>query len=194
MNRRDILKTAAWLSGAAIATPLATAVLTGCTESPPETKPPTAPNGLAGHHFFSPDSFARVTLVADTLLPATDSPAASAVGVPETLDSMLGLVLNTDYVNSFRRVWADLEAFLERQGFAGLNAEEREALLSELETADEASVASAREALVMLKQQVVIFYLTSETIAEEHLNYLPIPGQYQPCISVDDVNNTAWAI
>lgn len=193
MNRRDILKTAAWLSGAAIAAPLASAVLTGCTEPPPDAR--TNAKTLSGqHHFFSAEGFAQVTLVADTLLPATDSPSASAVGVPETLDSMLGLVLNTDYVDSFRPLWTDLEALLERQGFAGLNAREREALLSDLETAQEAQLASAREALVMLKQQVVIFYLTSETVAEEYLNYLPIPGQYQPCISVDDVDNTAWAI
>lgn len=193
MNRRDILKTAAWLSGAAIAAPLASAVLTGCTEAPPNAK--TSPDAKGGQHlFFSAEGFARVTQVADTLLPATDSPSASAVGVPQTLDTMLGLVLNTDYVDSFRRLWTDLEAFLDRQGFAGLNAQEREALLSDLETTQEASVASPREALVMLKQQVVIFYLTSETVAEEYLNYLPIPGQYQPCISVDDVDNTAWAI
>ncbi len=192
MNRRDILKTAAWLSGATIAAPLATAVLTGCTESPPDSRASAEAQGQL--HFFSPEGFKRATLVANTLLPATDSPSASDVGVPETLDRMLGLVLNVDYVNTFRRLWADLEVFLDREGFAGLNAKEREALLSELETVENAALASAREALVMLKQQVVVFYLPSETIAEEHLNYLPIPGNYQPCISVDDVNNTAWAI
>lgn len=192
MNRREILKTAAWLSGTAIAAPLATAVLTGCTESPQDSKVSATAQGQL--HFFSPEGFERVTVVADTLLPATDSPSASDVGVPETLDRMLGLVLNVDYVSTFRRLWTDLETFLDRAGFAGLNAKERETLLSELETTDDTTRASAREALVMLKQQVVVFYLTSETVAEEHLNYLPIPGNYQPCISVDDVNNTAWAI
>ncbi|WP_347330996.1 gluconate 2-dehydrogenase subunit 3 family protein [Marinimicrobium locisalis] len=192
MNRRELLKTAAWLSGTAIAAPLATAVLTGC--SPPNPESPAGASSQREYLFFSPQAYQQASLVADTLLPATDSPSASDVGVPETLDTLLGLVLSTDYVDSFRRVWGDLQTFLEREQFAGLNAKKRETLLKELETTENATQASAREALVMLKQQVIILYLTSETIAEEYLNYLPIPGDYQPCISVDDVNNTAWAI
>ena len=107
---------------------------------------------------------------------------------------MLGVVLESGYVEQFQRLWSDLEATLKREDFTGLDTAGREALLSQLETATEADLASAQDAMVMLKQQVVIYYLTTETIGEQYLNYLPIPGEYKPCISVDDVDNKKWTI
>lgn len=195
MNRREILRYTAWLTGTTIAAPLASAVLTGCSDAPSGAAAPAA-NPADGQvlHFFSPEAFALATEVADTLLPRTDSPSASDVGVPQTLDTMLGVVLESGYVEQFRRLWNDLEATLKREDFAGRDQAGREALLSELETTDDGALASAREAMVMLKQQVVIYYLTTETIGEQYLNYLPIPGEYKPCISVDDVDNKKWAI
>ncbi len=195
MNRRAILRYTAWLTGTAVAAPLASAVLTGCSEPPSGTAASSAhPDNNDALHFFSPDAFRLVSEVADTLLPRTDSPSASDVGVPTTLDSMLGIALERSYVEQFQRLWGDLEATLKQEDFIGQDRAGREALLSELETTEQRSLASAREAMVMLKQQVVIYYLTSETIGEQHLNYLPIPGEYKPCISVDDVDNKKWAI
>lgn len=195
MNRREILRYTAWLTGTAVSAPLASAVLTGCSDAPSGTES-TAAKAAEGQvlHFFSPDAFELVTEVADTLLPRTDSPSASDVSVPQTLDSMLGQVLTPDYVETFRRQWADLEKALTQADFTGQDQAGRETLLSQLETATDATQANARDAMVMLKQQVVIYYLTSETVGEQYLNYLPIPGEYKPCISVDDVDNKKWAI
>lgn len=195
MNRREILRYTAWLTGTAVAAPLASAVLTGCSDAPSDAAAPAGnPSDGQVLHFFSPDAFHLVTEVADTLLPRTDSPSASDVGVPQTLDSMLGVVLERSYVEQFQRLWSDLETTLKQDNFVGQDGAGREALLSQLETTQEPTLASARDAMVMLKQQVVIYYLTTETIGEQYLNYLPIPGEYKPCISVDDVDNKKWAI
>lgn len=195
MNRREILRYTAWLTGTSVAAPLASAVLTGCSEAPPGDASPTAtPADGQLLHFFSPKAFGLITDIADTLLPRTDSPSASDVEVPQTLDTMLGKVLEQEYVAQFQRLWTDLEAALTQANFASQSQDEREALLSQLETSTDVAQASARDAMVMLKQQVVIYYLTSETIGEQYLNYLPIPGEYKPCISVDDVDNKKWAI
>lgn len=194
MNRREILRYTAWLTGTAVAAPLASAVLSGCSDAPSDAAPATQPRDGQVLHFFSPDAFDLVSQVADTLLPRTDSPSASDVGVPQTLDTMLGVVLEQSYVEQFQRLWTDLERTLRREQFAEQGRDAREALLSELETTDEPTRANAREAMVMLKQQVVIYYLTTETIGEQYLNYLPIPGEYKPCIPVSDVDNRKWAI
>ena len=66
-------------------------------------------------------------------------------------------------------------------------------LLSDLELSQNDDVANAKMAFKELKQQVIAYYLNTEEVGTEFLNYLPIPGEYQPCISVEDVNNKAWA-
>ncbi|MGD8175414.1 gluconate 2-dehydrogenase subunit 3 family protein [Marinimicrobium sp. ARAG 43.8] len=194
MNRRDILRYTAWLTGTTVAAPLASVILSGCSEAPPGSAATASSSSASPHHFFSADGFELMTSVADTLLPATESPSASDVDVPKTLDAMLGEALGKDYVDSFRHAWSALSNALVDERFLTLPSAEREALLSRLETTDDAALADAREGMVMLKQQVVLYYLTSETIGEKFLNYLPIPGAYKPCISVNDVNNTKWAI
>jgi len=52
----------------------------------------------------------------------------------------------------------------------------------------------AKAALLDIKQQAVAYYLSTKEIATNYLNYLPIPGEYEPCISLESVNGKVWAI
>ena len=63
-------------------------------------------------------------------------------------------------------------------------------LLSSEEEADR----PAKFAMIGFKQQAVTYYLSTKEIATEYLNFLPIPGVYEPCISLDSVDGKAWAI
>ena len=183
MNRRDMLKYTALLTGAAVSAPFASAFLSGCTRE-------TANSELL---FFDSDQFDLLTQIADTILPRTDSPSASDVNVPQTVDSMFGLVFKDDFKTVFRNQWDELEAFLAGQNFQQLDESVRVDLLSNLETSGDDEVANAKLAFRELKQQVIAYYLNTEEIGTQFLNYLPIPGEYQPCISLDEVNNKAWA-
>lgn len=183
MNRREMLKYTALLTGAAVSAPFASAFLSGCTRDNTGTE----------LLFFDADEFDLLTQVADTILPRTDSPSASDVNVHETVDSMLGLVFEDDFQTIFRNQWAELKNFLSGQNFEQLEQSERVQLLSDLELSQDDEIANAKLAFRELKQQVIAYYLNTEEIGTEFLNYLPIPGQYEPCISVEDVNNTAWA-
>ncbi len=40
----------------------------------------------------------------------------------------------------------------------------------------------------------IILYLSTEEIGLNFLNYLPIPGPYESCISLEEVNGKAWAL
>lgn len=183
MNRREMLKYTALLTGAAVSGPFASAFLSGCARETTGTE----------LLFFDTDQFDLLIQIADTILPRTDSPSASDVIVPETVDSMLGLVFDDDFKTIFRNQWAELENFLSGQSFEQMRQSERVQLLSDLELSQDDEVANAKLAFRELKQQVIAYYLNTEEIGTEFLNYLPIPGEYQPCISVEDVNNKAWA-
>ena len=52
----------------------------------------------------------------------------------------------------------------------------------------------AKFAFIGFKQQAVTYYLSTKEIATRYLNFLPIPGVYEPCISLESVDGKAWAI
>ncbi len=184
MNRREMLKYTALLTGGAVSTSFASVFLSGCSR----------PEDVSELHFFDPDQFELVALLADTILPRTDSPSATDVNVHYTIDSMIGLVFDIDFKNNFREQWAELERHLAGHNFRQLDQPDQVELLRELELNRNSETENARLAYMELKQQTIAYYLTTEEIGKEHLNYLPVPGDYEPCISVDDVDNRAWAI
>ena len=51
-----------------------------------------------------------------------------------------------------------------------------------------------KSAFLELKQQTIAYYLSTEEIATKYLNYLPIPGKYEACISLESVGGKAWAL
>ncbi len=187
MNRRQMLKYTALITGGSISAPFATAFLSGCSK-------PAQVGNASDLYFFTPDQFEWITILVDTILPRTDSPSATDVNVHYTIDSMIGLVFDEEFKNQFMTQWAELENYLHRQNFLDLEPSMRENFLSELELAQEEELTEARQVFKEIKQQTIAYYLTTEEVGKNHLNYLPIPGEYKPCISVDDVNHKAWAI
>ena len=45
-----------------------------------------------------------------------------------------------------------------------------------------------------LRQQTIAYYLSTEEIGTKFLNYLPIPGPYEACITVAEVDGKAWTL
>lgn len=197
MNRREVLRYTAWITGSAISASLASAILSGCSEQPIEQNQAKGTNISSSAsllHFFTPEQFTLVGLLADTILPRTDSPSATDVKVHTTLDFMLGQVFDSAYQTTFKSDWLALEKHLNQQQFLQLEPPAQIDVLQALELSQKDETADAKKALVEFKQQVIAYYLTTEEIGKNFLNYLPIPGFYKPCISVDEVNNKAWAI
>lgn len=196
MNRRQILQYTAWITGSAVSASFAGAFLTGCSETPPAQKlenNAVAAGNLPILHFFTPDQFLLLGLIADTILPRTNSPSATDVNAHVTMDSMLGQVFNPQVQASFKKEWLALQDLLQQQNFTQKDHTAQVELLQNLELGDDSAQAVARKGLLQVKQQLIAYYLSTEEIGKNFLNYLPIPGTYEPCISVDDVNNTAWA-
>lgn len=185
MNRREMLKYTALITGGALSASFTSVFLSGCS------KPETDTSEL---HFFGEDAFERVSLMADTILPRTDSPSATDVNVHHTIDTMIGLVFDMDFKTSFREQWEELELFLNDRNFLNLSQSERVELVRSIELNNGVCTSSAKRAYTELKQQTIAYYLTTEEIGKNYLNYLPIPGDYRPTITIDEVNNRAWTI
>jgi hypothetical protein len=197
MNRREILRYTALITGGAVSASFTGAFLAGCSKSSPDPKMATSAQNVADLpilHFFTPEQFLSVTLLADTILPRTDSPSATDVKAHHMIDAMLGQVFNENYTGSFKNGWLALQRYLDQHNFTQQEHEQQVERLLALELAEDAALAPARKVLVEFKQMLIAYYLSTEEIGEKFLNYLPIPVTYQPCISVNDVNNKAWAI
>lgn len=177
MTRREIIKYTAAVTGVALAAPIASSVLVGCKESSSEL----VTNDIL--HFFSREEFTLVSKIVDVILPKTDSPSATEVGVDYMIDSMVGQVYDTKAKKSYRTKFDTLKTKLD-----AIDDNNLAGTLEQILHSNNAGI------LIELKQQTVAYYLTTEEISKNHLNYLPIPGEYEGCIELSSVNNKAWAI
>jgi len=191
MNRREILKYTALMTGAAISAPLLLSFESCKTDSHPEKQ-------IIELQFFTEDQMRLVRSIADTILPKTDSPSASEVGVHNTIDQMVADVYNDEDKKSYASKFTKLSTYLQKeakgQGFHKLEEADRLKILRDLAKSEVSAFSDAREGYLALKQQTIAYYLNTEEIATKYLNYLPIPGQYDGCITLESVGGKAWAI
>lgn len=196
MNRRDILKYTALATGAAISAPLTSILLSGCkTEPPVENYLPK---------FFQKKEFELVKKLIDLILPKMDSPSASEVGVHQTIDRMIAEVYDAEKQADFKRDFAAFAENLNAAGFSNLKNEGQIDFLQKLELSESPASEKTgtekkqprppRDVFIDLKQQTISYYLSTEEISTRFLNYLPVPGEYQPCISLEEAGGRKWAI
>lgn len=197
MKRRALIKYISLATGGTIAAPLLASLLSGCQAEGLTTTDDYAPQ------FFSNKEFAVIRNLVDIILPNTDSPSGSEVGVHRTIDKMLFKTYKTEdqlnYKNGFYALLRFLsktadEAELDIEAVIRLKDQQKEALLSELNTSTDKELKTIKEALQHLKQQSIAYYLSTKEIATNYLNYLPVPGQYEPCIALKDTDGKAWAL
>ncbi|MEM8525533.1 MAG: gluconate 2-dehydrogenase subunit 3 family protein [Bacteroidota bacterium] len=184
MNRRDILKYTALVTGAAVSAPLASALLSSCQ------------SGIAADDidyelkFFDEEQFALVRQLVDVILPKTDSPSASEVKVHQMIDQFLGEVHVKEEQDNYRTAFSKFSQYLKADDFMKQEVAEQQKRLLQVDDAEE----GVRKTFMNFKQTTIAYYLTTEEIGTNYLNYLPIPGEYQGCISLEEVGGKAWAL
>lgn len=192
MDRRDILKYVAAVTGTAICAPLTGALLTGCSKQVEQsTTNLTASSKLPDGQFFDGKTLERLIQIMDVILPKTDSPSASEVNVHLIMDNMFSKVFKPDYKKNFMMSFEKLTQYLDTSNFANSSVDEQVTMLTQLQQSKENK--HGFKAYLDLKQQSIAYYLSTEEIAEKYLNYLPIPGGYTAHVSVEEVGGKAWA-
>jgi hypothetical protein len=188
MNRRTILKYTALATGVAVGGPLASVILSGCQSGAAGSADDYRPK------FFTESEMSQLRSLIDVILPKTDSPSASDVGVHRVMDSMVGEVYTAENQAKFRQGFTALTEHLTKAGFFDKKPAEQVQTLQTLDTSKEENLAPVRAAYLDVKQQTVAYFLSNEEIGTKYLNYLPVPGEYQPCISVEEAGGILWAI
>jgi len=124
----------------------------------------------------------------DVILPATDSPAASAADTHFFIDLAIPACASAEAQTTFR---AGVDA-LGKKGFANLAPAEQVTLLKERAAAD-MPLSYDQSFFKILKDYTLSGYFLSETGATKALAYERVPGGYQGDLPLA-ANQKAWAI
>jgi len=129
--------------------------------------------------------------VADTLIPATDTPGALGAGAPAFVRDML-----TDWASAGTRseIIGVLEA-VERQAWAQSGAAflelSSERRLAVLKRYDEDAISRQDPAYAKFKYLVLVGYYQSETGATQELRYELVPGAWRSCLPLSEVGRAS---
>lgn len=173
--------------------------------------PVDALSAAKGKRFLGMPRFKLLTAVADTIVPATDTPGAVGAGVPAKLDGMLATWASAEsrkaIVEALDRI--DAAAKLStKKGFAALPRAERDAVLRPHDKAALVPVKPPANApkgspfapiswvtdqgYLKVKELVIALYYSSEVAMTRELIYEHAPGAWQPSITVTQTTRP-WA-
>jgi Gluconate 2-dehydrogenase subunit 3 len=134
------------------------------------------------------DQTQMIALVADTILPRSDTPGATDVGVPRWIDLVLA-----EYFSEARRAafLADLGAIdqlaLSTSGASLIGLKHHE-LLKVMDSLDAAcgskDLTPAQRGYVQLKELVIYGYFTSRPVQQDLLKVVIVPGRFDADVRI----------
>lgn len=145
-----------------------------------------------------------VSALAETILPAGDTPGAAAAGVGDFIISMISDCTDRISANKFIDGLIELDHYTHSQynrAYEACTAQEQTAILKHFEEKGrpfKGIIGKAqnkylgRSFFTTLKEYTVKGYCTSQLGAQQGLAYLPIPGSYRGCIPLTP-GQKAWA-
>ena len=173
-----------------------------------------AAGGLAGYEWYSliknSDKnylLSRKSLIADlaeTIIPATDTPGAKEAGAVEYIMRLLDECTDIKSLNRFIEGLQELENYTQsiyHQAFSDCQPSEKEAVLIHFEEESQPSNVllekvknkyTGRPFFQTLKSYTVQGYCISEKGASLGMHYIAVPGKYLSCIPLEP-NQKAWA-
>ena len=189
INRRNLLKAIGVTAGVVVSPSCQRALESGADL----TAPPM--NGS-----LSEEQLKVISILAELIIPETDTPGAIAAGVP----AFIHQIVIDWYTPAERQIFLDGLGELDASAaahwsapFAQLQAEQQVRVLSELEPPSEgglsemapipAGAAGEVPFYLKLKELTVIGYYTSQVAATTELDYQPVPGHYDGDARFDEV-------
>jgi Gluconate 2-dehydrogenase subunit 3 len=181
MNRREAVSTVAVIVGGTVVG--SSLLLEGCKQK--ETK-----TSLTD---FSADDIALLDEVAETIIPATNTPGAKAAKV----GAFMKVMVTDCYDEASQKVFAEGLAALQVKNFMGLDAAKKKELLIALDKEQKDYSAKKKPEdpphyFRLMKDLTVQGYFTSEIGATQALRYSAVPGKYEGCIPYKK-GDKAWA-
>lgn len=190
MNRREILRMTAIVLGGTLSGSLSTAVMAG-----------TDVAGKASRQLFDASGRKALELLAELIIPETDTPGAIAAGVPDFIE----LMVSDWYTDTERKVFfTGLQELGEHcqknynKEFNDCSHEEQVGALQWSEQESKKYSAKPSSPLsraidedspffTKIKELTVLGYYTSEVGAKQELRYNPMPMKYDGDLNFSDV-------
>ncbi|MET6989679.1 gluconate 2-dehydrogenase subunit 3 family protein [Sediminicola arcticus] len=215
MDRRIALKNIGLSLGYVVAVPTLVSLVQSCKDTPAMEWTPD---------FLTKEQGAALMNLVDIILPKTDTPSASEVNVHMFIDKFANEVMEQKQQDFFKMSMSNfLDKALKDSGketLADLTAEDLEPVLSnalkvtkeqEIENfevinsyqgaiengeTDKLDEGVSRFAFANnLRGMTIWAYKSSEYVAEEVLEYLPVPGEYIGCGDLQELTDgKAWSI
>ena len=212
MNRREALKNIGLSAGYIAATPTILGLLQSCQKEYVLDWTP---------ELLSIDEGKALEQIVDLIIPETDIPGAKSLHVPMFIDKFINNALEEEEETQMFKYGAGVImkelGVTKEKSVDDITVEEYDVLLSKYlklpkekqkEYWEEISKAKTPEDLNNISQEAISFsflssvrslsiygFKTSKDIAENALNYLPVPGEYIGCDSIQNLTGGKdWAL
>lgn len=188
LQRREILRRAAWLLGGAISAPAALAVLQGCSAK----QEPGAP--APAMKFLKAPELAVVAEIAEILIPKTDTSGAKDAGVPGFIDVALDALYPKDDQERFRSGLAAFESDATASGkpFLEQDPSARAQFVRKSLDAALAAPRNPKPFLLMTRELALLGYFTSQVGITENMEYVPVPTAYHGCVPLSQMKKPVY--
>ena len=174
MNRRELLKKSTMAAMGLSFAPGLLLSLESCAKARPTSNLPV---------FLSQEQFDTLWIMAELIIPKTDTPGADDAGVAPFIDQLFG-----DYFDDADKLKYEegLNLLMENCiKIYGKSFTELEGA-SQLEYLEKLDKEESRESFFRSIKGIICWaYFTSEP-GMKSMNYLPVPGRYNGCIPIDD--------
>ena len=133
------------------------------------------------------DELLLTGVLAELIIPETDTPGALAVGAHRTIDHLLNTCALAPEQARFKAGLARIDAAAQAQGgkrFTALSPARQTALLHALDAGAAPFDGADRGFFRQLKGYVTFAYYTSEAGATRELSYLPVPGGFKGNVKI----------
>lgn len=188
MNRRDALKNSALLSAYAFSVGTVAAILSGCN--------PDTPVGAAvwKPSFMSSEQNEMCIKLIDIILPKTDTPGASDVGVHMFIDELMATHSKeeekTDFIAGINKAISakpeDMTVYMTQIA--------KEAKDNDTAKSKDVDDYKSREFFTQLRSLTLLGYYSSVEIGTEVLKYDPVPGPFIGCYPLEKTGGRAWTL
>jgi hypothetical protein len=186
--RRDILRRAAWLLGAAISAPAALAVLQGCSA---KQEPGAA---AAKPKFLSAPELALVAEIAEIMIPKTDTSGAKDAGVPAFIDTALDALYPAEDQARFKSGLAEFETAAAAAGkpFLEQDAAARAGFVRQSLESALAADRKPRPFILMARELTLLGYFTSKVGITENMEYVAVPTAFHGCVPLSQMKKHVY--
>jgi len=189
LQRRALLKRAAWLLGGAISAPAALAFLQGCS-SRDEPAAAASPN----LRFFDAAGLAVVAEIAEIMIPKTETSGAKDAGVPAFIDLALDGLYPAEDQARYRAGLVEFETAARASGKPFLEQDEQ-ARADFLHNALAVAVNSDRKPrpfILMTRELTLLGYFSSQVGITENMEYVAVPTAYHGCVPLSQMKKHVY--